>query len=85
MQEEVEDHKLHGHWETVPRLSIPSSIKTIKAIWSLKHKPYTNSSFNNTKLVFTHIGVVPGQLALATLSGLNSLTAMDGHDHPLLN
>jgi hypothetical protein len=38
MQKEVEDHESRDHWETVPHSSIPSSMKTIQAIWSFKRK-----------------------------------------------
>jgi len=36
MEKEVEDHKGRGHWILVPRSTIPSGNKPIKAIWSFK-------------------------------------------------
>jgi hypothetical protein len=49
MQKEVEDHELRNHWEIILRSSIPSSMKTIQAIWSFKHKQYPDSILNKHK------------------------------------
>jgi hypothetical protein len=40
MEKEVEDHKGRGHWILVPRSTIPSGNKPIKAIWSFKRKRF---------------------------------------------
>ena len=37
---EIDDHKKCGHWELVPRNSIPKEAKTILSIWSFKRKRY---------------------------------------------
>ena len=37
---EIDDHEKRGHWELVPRTSIPKEAKTILSIWSFKRKRY---------------------------------------------
>ena len=49
MEKEVEDHEGHGHWILVPRSTIPSGNKPIKAIWSFKRKRFPDGRLNKHK------------------------------------
>jgi len=49
MEKEIADHEQRGHWTMVKRSSIPSSAKTIKAIWSFKRKRFPDGRLNKHK------------------------------------
>jgi hypothetical protein len=49
MEKEVEDHEGRGHWILVPRSTIPSGNKPIKAIWSFKRKRFPDGRLNKHK------------------------------------
>jgi hypothetical protein len=49
MEKEVEDHEGCGHWIMVPRSTIPSGNKPIKAIWSFKRKNFPDGRLNKHK------------------------------------
>jgi len=49
VEKEVEDHKGPGHWILVPRSTIPSGNKPIKAIWSFKRKRFPDGRLNKHK------------------------------------
>lgn len=58
MQQEVEAHEERGHWDLVPRSSLPTSAKTIKAIWSSKRKRFPDGRLNKHKTrLCTHRGM----------------------------
>jgi hypothetical protein len=46
MEKEVEDHEGRGHWILVPRSTIPSGNKPMKAIWSFKRKRFPDGCLN---------------------------------------
>jgi len=49
VEKEVEDHEGRGHWILVPRSTIPSGNKPIKAIWSFKRKRFPDGCLNKHK------------------------------------
>jgi hypothetical protein len=58
MEKEVEDHEGRGHWILVPRSTIPSGNKPIKAIWSFMRKRFPDGCLNKHKArLCTHGGM----------------------------
>ncbi len=49
IEKEIEDHEGCGHWDLVPRSSIPSGNKPIKVIWSFKQKCFLGGRLNKHK------------------------------------
>ena len=49
MEKEIDDHESRNHWSLVPRASLPRTAKTIKAIWSFKHKRFPDGTLNKHK------------------------------------
>ena len=49
LQKEISDHELLDHWSIVKRSTIPSTAKTIQAIWSFKQKRFTDGCLNKHK------------------------------------
>eukprot|EP00957_Ditylum_brightwellii_P154000 11721731-Ditylum_brightwellii.AAC.1 len=49
MEKDIDDHKSRNHWTLVPRSSLPEKAKTIKAIWSFKHKRFPDKTLNKHK------------------------------------
>jgi hypothetical protein len=49
MEKEIADHEQRHHWDVVPRSSIPTGTKVIKAIWSFKRKRFPDGRLNKHK------------------------------------
>jgi hypothetical protein len=49
MEKEILDHASHGHWDLVPRSTIPLGNKVIKAIWSFKQTRFLDGCLNKHK------------------------------------
>ena len=49
MKKEISDHRLCQHWSIVKQSTIPSTAKTIQAIWSSKRKRFSDKRLNKHK------------------------------------
>ena len=49
LQKEISDHELLDHWYIVKRSTIPTTAKTIQAIWSFKRKLFPDGRLNKHK------------------------------------
>ena len=49
MVDETRAHEQRGHWEVVPRSSLPAGTKVIQAIWSFKRKRFPDGTLNKYK------------------------------------
>lgn len=56
--EEVDDHDHRKHWSTMHGKDFPIGAKTILAIWSLKHKGFSDGSIQTYKAKFCAHGSI---------------------------